>query len=126
MAYIIFKQAVTMLLLMAVGFYLTKNGTIDEEFSKKLGRVLLDVIVPCLALNGFLAPPEGATVSDLWMALGLSAVLLLVSTIIGFLVYGRRKPIEDFAAAFMNVGFIGVPIVTAVFGPSAMFYVAST
>ena len=36
-----------------------------------------------------------------------------------------RKPIDNFGTAFCNAGFIGIPLVTAVFGNEAAFYVAS-
>jgi malate permease and related proteins len=39
--------------------------------------------------------------------------------------YGMRKPIDNFGTAFCNAGFIGIPLVTAVFGNEAAFYVAS-
>ncbi len=126
MAFIIFEQTLTMLGLMAVGLWLTKSGAIDEVFTKKLGYVLVNVIVPCLALNGFMDPPEGAQISDFLLSFGLSLLLLVIAAAVGFVAFGRRKPIEAFGNTVINAGFIGVPIVTAVFGPSAMFYVAAT
>ena len=44
---------------------------------------------------------------------------------VAYLTCGTRHRIENFAVAFGNAGFIGIPLVTAVFGAEAAFYVVS-
>ena len=52
MALVLFQRTVTMLILMGVGLLATKVGMIDEDFTKRLGRVLLTIITPCLSFHG--------------------------------------------------------------------------
>ena len=47
------------------------------------------------------------------VALGLS--LIHISIGVAYLTCGTRHRIENFAVAFGNAGFIGIPLVTAVF-----------
>ena len=124
MALVLFQRTVTMLIRMGVGLLATKVGMIDEDFTKRLGRVLLTIITPCLSFHGLVSPPDGATPADLARALVLSALLIVITVVAGFAIYGRRRPIDCFAATFFNCGFIGVPLVTSVFGTEAMFYVS--
>lgn len=62
-------------------------------------------------------------------AMGLSALIAVIafaaSIAVAYLTCGTRHRIENFAVAFGNAGFIGIPLVTAVFGPEAAFYVVS-
>ena len=45
---------------------------------------------------------------------------------IAYLVYGKRRRIENFAAAFCNAGFIGIPLAQAVIGDEGVFYMAAS
>lgn len=43
-----------------------------------------------------------------------------------YLVFGQRRRLENFAAAFCNAGFIGIPLVQAVVGQEGVFYIAAS
>lgn len=125
MTLILFEQTITMLLLMGIGMALTRAGWMDDAFTKKLGAILLNVVTPCTVLNGFLDPPEGATVADLGVALAASVIMICVSVAIGLACYGPKRGIDAFATTFSNCGFIGIPLVSAVYGSGAMLYLAA-
>ena len=125
MTLVLFEQTITMLLLMGVGMVLTFFGWIDDVFTKRLGAILLNVITPCIVLNGFLNPPEGTTAADLGAAIVASIIMTVVTVAIGFAVFGQRRRIDAFATTFSNCGFIGIPLVRAVYGEGAMLYLAA-
>lgn len=60
--------------------------------------------------------------------LGISALLgaaaLLLAMALARLIYGKR-PMDNFAAAFSNAGFMGIPLVKSSFGESAAFYLVA-
>ena len=56
---------------------------------------------------------------------GTGCSAFAVAIAVSYIIYGMRKPIDNFGTAFCNAGFIGIPLVTAVFGNEAAFYVAS-
>lgn len=45
--------------------------------------------------------------------------------LIAYAAYGKRYGVENFAAAFSNAGFIGIPLAQAVYGDEAVFFIAS-
>ena len=65
---------------------------------------------------------------DKLRAMGISVVIAVIAFIasIGVAYHLRYSaPIENFAVAFGNAGFIGIPLVTAVFWAEVAFYVVS-
>ena len=54
----------------------------------------------------------------------IAVVVMAVAVIISTLVYGLRDGVSCFSSAFSNAGFIGIPLVQAVLGSSAVFYLS--
>ena len=114
-----------MFALMLLGLLLSRRGMITEQGSRDLSNVLLYAVIPCVILRSYMS--EFST--EKLRAMGLSALIAVIafaaSIAVAYLTCGTRHRIENFAVAFGNAGFIGIPLVTAVFGPEAAFYVVS-
>ena len=122
---ILLQQTIIMFALMLLGLLLSRRGMITEQGSRDLSNVLLYAVIPCVILRSYLS--EFST--EKLRAMGLSALIAVIafaaSIAVAYLTCGTRHRIENFAVAFGNAGFIGIPLVTAVFGPEAAFYVVS-
>lgn len=122
---ILLQQTIIMFALMLLGLLLSRRGMITEQGSRDLSNVLLYAVIPCVILRSYMS--EFST--EKLRAMGLSALIAVIafaaSIAIAYLTCGTRHRIENFAVAFGNAGFIGIPLVTAVFGPEAAFYVVS-
>ena len=122
---ILLQQTIIMFALMLLGLLLSRRGMITEQGSRDLSNVLLYVVIPCVILRSYMS--EFST--EKLRAMGLSALIAVIafaaSIAVAYLTCGTRHRIENFAVAFGNAGFIGIPLVTAVFGPEAAFYVVS-
>ena len=122
---ILLQQTIIMFLLMMLGLLLSRRGMITEQGSRDLSNVLLYAVIPCVILRSYMS--EFST--EKLRAMGLSALIAVIafaaSIAVAYLTCGTRHRIENFAVAFGNAGFIGIPLVTAVFGPEAAFYVVS-
>ena len=122
---ILLQQTIIMFALMLLGLLLSRRGMITEQSSRDLSNVLLYVVIPCVILRSYMS--EFST--EKLRAMGLSALIAVIafaaSIAVAYLTCGTRHRIENFAVAFGNAGFIGIPLVTAVFGPEAAFYVVS-
>ena len=122
---ILLQQTIIMFLLMMLGLLLSHRGMITEQGSRDLSNVLLYAVIPCVILRSYMS--EFST--EKLRAMGLSALIAVIafaaSIAVAYLTCGTRHRIENFAVAFGNAGFIGIPLVTAVFGPEAAFYVVS-
>ena len=122
---ILLQQTIIMFALMLLGLLLSRRGMITEQGSRDLSSVLLYAVIPCVILRSYMS--EFST--EKLRAMGLSALIAVIafaaSIAVAYLTCGTRHRIENFAVAFGNAGFIGIPLVTAVFGPEAAFYVVS-
>lgn len=122
MALLILQQTLTMLLLMLVGLALTRLGMLGEGVVRGLGAILIKVVIPAVVLNAFLSQDSLAGEGELGLSFALAALCLAVSCAISWLAWGRRHPVDDFSASYSNPSFFSVPIVTALFGGQAVFY----
>ena len=122
---ILLQQTIIMFALMLLGLLLSRRGMITEQGSRDLSNVLLYAVIPCVILRSYMS--EFST--EKLRAMGLSALIAVIafaaSIAVAYLTCGTRHRIENFAVAFGNAGFIGIPLITAVFGPEAAFYVVS-
>ena len=120
----------TLFLLMACGFYARKRGIIDDVASKRLSSLIIKIGQPMMIISALTeAEFSYDNLRDgLWIVL-LGMVFHVVVGILAFLLCkGFRDPderkITEFSLMFTNGGFIGFPIMEALFGPKGLFLAA--
>lgn len=117
-------QAVTMILLAAVGYVMHRCGKISLEGSKTLGNILLYLSLPCVIINSFLVERTPERVTGLFVSALMAACVLALSMLLSRLILGRHA-IDNFAGSFANPGFFGVPLIVASVGEGGVFYIAA-
>ena len=123
---ILLRQIAIMALLMAVGIYLSRKGFLSPQGTKDLGAILLRIIIPCVIVKSYITTYSRERLLELALSAGLALVAFILAMGIAYLVYGKRRRIENFAAAFCNAGFIGIPLAQAVIGDEGVFYMAAS
>ena len=121
MGLIIFRQTLVMFLYMFAGFALYQSGKITAKGSRELASLLLWLIIPAVLINSFCMEFSPAKLMEFLQSALLGALSLLLSMAAARLLF-RDAPIDQFAAAFSNAGFIGIPLVQAAIGAEAVFY----
>ena len=121
---IVLKQTITMFILMTAGYILYKAKVITNACSRELSKMLITVVIPCVIIQSYAVPFSSEKFRYLLMAGSAAAISLVVAMAICHVVYGRRKKIENFGVSFSNAGFVGIPLVSAVLGQEAVFYVS--
>ena len=120
---------VVLFIIVVLGYVACKLGYMGDKFDKKLSSIVVDITCPLLVLSSVM----GDELPDRTLILPLLGVGFL--TYILLLVFGFGVPrlisknhdnqgMIGFALMFANVGFIGYPIVSSIFGPQAIFYAA--
>ncbi len=123
-ALIIMLRNVLLFVALAIpGYLLVKTGTLKQEQSGPLSKLLMYVGMPFLILSG--------TISSLNFGkefLLLLGVVILIGVVYTFVMFFATKPltamekaektrgIMRFSAIFANNGFLGIPLAVAVFG----------
>lgn len=120
---------VVLFIIVVLGYALCKLGYMGEDFDRKLSSIVVDVTCPLLILSSVMGEslPDRTLILPILGVGFLTYVLLLV---FGFFVPRLIAADRDdqgmigFALMFANVGFIGYPIVSSIFGAKAVFYAA--
>lgn len=120
---------VTLFIIVLLGYVICKLGYMGDKFDQKLSSIVIDITSPALILSSVMGDrtPDRTLILPL---LGVGFLTYLVLLVFGFGVprlitrdHDERGMI-GFALMFANVGFIGYPIVSSIFGPEAVFYAA--
>lgn len=120
---------VTLFIIVVLGYALCKFGYMGDKFDQKLSAIVIDITCPALILSSVM----GTTLPDRTLILpllGIGFLTYFILLIFGFLaprLIARDRNDQGmigFALMFANVGFIGYPIVSSIFGPHAIFYAA--
>lgn len=129
-ASVIFSQLIQMFLMMFLGGVLRKLRLLDQAFTGKLTTLLLNVTMPCLTFHSVMEQMDNRDFASAGIAAFMGAVMYVVLPLLALgLVCLLRFPKEQrglyaFMLTYSNVGFMGFPLVKAVFGESAVFYTA--
>lgn len=121
---LLINQIAIMLILMALGYLLYKVGLISDAGAKDMSNILLYLVIPVVIIKSFILERTSENISNLINATIFSIVAMVISIIISYLFFGKKDGVANFSSAFSNAGFIGIPIVRAVVGEEAVFYIS--
>ena len=121
---ILFQQIAIMFLLAGIGYLMFFCKKISPEGAKSLANILLYLSLPCVIIRGFLVERSPAATTALLVSAAAALVILGISVLVSRIFF-RKDPIANFAGAFSNPGFFGIPLITACIGEDAVFYIAT-
>ncbi len=120
-------QMIIMFLFMALGYLLRKKGFLGPDTGKTLSNLELWVFCPCLNILTYARNCTVEVFIEDLPLIGAAAVLLLVVSIpVSRLISARlgrdeaEKAVYRYSLCFSNSGYIGYPIVEAVFGEAML------
>ncbi|MCL1865511.1 MAG: AEC family transporter [Spirochaetes bacterium] len=117
-------------LMILVGFIGRKSNVIDKQTTKGLSALLIKITLPVLIFASMQKEFAEELLSRSFIITGLSfgiyAVYFIIAIIIDKLLKGGNKDTGayQFAILFSNVGFMGFPVLSSVFGDESIFYAA--
>lgn len=118
---IVLRQTLTMAIYMVIGYALFKAKKITKEGSKNIATLLLWIVLPAVIINSFCVAFSLEKLRQFFISFLLAALALAAAILISMLIF-KKSPIDHFAAAFSNAGFMGIPLVRACFGDEAVFF----
>lgn len=121
---ILLKQIVIMFVLIAIGYYMCQKKFITVSGSGEIGKILLNLVIPIVIINSFWTERTPEKTASLFHCVIVSVVVMAVAVIVSALIFGKKNGIACFSGAFSNAGFIGIPLVQAVVGSDAVFYIS--
>lgn len=123
---ILLKQMLILFFFMLIGYYMGRKKIVDEKVSKSLSWMIVNVTNPALILSGGISAVMDRTelLSTFVLAVGLFAVLILFAELVIplFRLEKRDAGVYKALTVFSNMGFMGFPIISAVYGQEALIY----
>ena len=125
------SQIILMFILMLVGLMINKLGFMHGQTSTDLTNILLYVVSPCLIIKAFEQTFSANRLQMLGrVSLGIVIIYLLM-IVITQLAFKRVKDanlrrIMRYGSVYSNAGFMGIPLTSALFGATGVFFAVAS
>ena len=122
----IFEQVLILITFCLAGYVLCKTKLLSAEHSKPLSVLLVYVFYPCMSFNTFSARFSVAYLQERGMlilvSVALVGVMVVLAKVVSKLLGGDpyTKNINEYSVATANIGYMGYPLVEAVFGQNVL------
>ena len=114
-----------LLVYLAVGMYCMKVGLIDRDSKEKLVDIILRITLPCMIFNSFNKPLTPEVMKQTALRLVVAVSISILSFFLGKVIYNKypqkKKSILQYCTLVNNSGFLGMPMVSAVYGSEGLF-----
>ena len=114
-----------LLVYLAVGMYCMKVGLIDRDSKEKLVDIILRITLPCMIFNSFNKPLTPEVMKQTALILVVAVSISILSFFMGKVIYNKypqkKKSILQYCTLVNNSGFLGMPMVSAVYGSEGLF-----
>ncbi len=129
MAIVVLKQAFIMLMLILVGAGCFKLHILSKASVSELSGLVLKVVNPIVILMAYQREFKPELVQNLGWTFLLTAISYGIAYAVAYLCIrdreGRETVIERFSSVYSNCGFMGIPLVMAMFGYEGVFYLTA-
>lgn len=124
-------SVVTLFLLMAVGFVLAKLKVLTKPTLGEMSRVLMYLVCPAIMIDILASETRSWETAQVMLIAGAALVGTYVLNMLLIQLCFRKKTADQrgvlrFASIYGNTGFMGIPLIQAVLGDSAMMIAATS
>ncbi|WP_367295887.1 AEC family transporter [Levilactobacillus yonginensis] len=125
------NQIILMFILMAIGLLTNKLGFMHGQTATDLTNILLYIVSPCLIINAFEQHFSTSRLRALGIVMLGIILTYFIMVLVTNLVFKRiadpnLKRIMQFGAVYSNAGFMGVPLASALFGSTGVFFAVAS
>lgn len=121
----IVTQIFIMFLLMFVGHLLYRRRVIDDQGSKQISSLLLNIVTPAVLISAYQRPFDRGEAKLLLTAFLFAIATYLIPLALSRLLYGRSKKLyardAQMCIIFSNNGFMAIPLLQALLGSTGVF-----
>ena len=124
----VLNQIIALFLILFLGYYLRRRGTIGSDELDFLFGLLLDYILPFMIISAMIVDIEpGFLENVIYLLLAWGGVYLLVIAVARLAAHqlpgsARHRRTLEFLIIFSNVGYMGLPVLGAIFPEYGIFY----
>lgn len=124
---VMLQQMIVMFLMMAVGYLCYRKQILTEEVSRKVSAIVVNVANPCMILSSALTDQQmqgKELVQTFAIVVMMYAFLLAMAQLLPRILCIQKESRGAYAAmtVFANIGFMGFPVLAAMYGNGALLY----
>lgn len=119
----IISKVFSIFIIVGIGVLASKQNLLPENSTAVLSKFLFNIVTPCMVITTMQGRTfEGQLANDaVWSLISYTLVIVIISILSFWVVKPFRisesdKGIYRMQLAFTNIGFMGIPLATAVFG----------
>ncbi len=121
-------QIISLFLIMLVGYIMNKRKIIDEAANIRYTRLIINITLPAQIFKAFVSNQGIVSNQEVISVFGISLFLFVVYAVLGILFLALTKVPKEkrgmylLMTMFGNVGFMGFPVIEAIYGEEALIY----
>lgn len=125
---VIFEKMALLVIILALGYMCAKLRLVGLEFNKGLSKMVMNVFLAGMILSSVINKDLDMTKGDMLFGIGMLTVMQLICLAVGYItpaamrIKGGDKGMYRLVTSFSNLGFMGVPVIAAVYGENAIFF----
>ncbi len=126
---LILQQMVVLFLVMLAGFFAERKKVLDEGACKKISWIVVNIANPAMILSsvsgGNRIQPEELAVT-VFIAAAMFLCLMLAAAVLPIALHVEKPQygVYRVMTVFSNIGFMGFPILSALYGKESLLYAA--
>ena len=126
---VVFQQMLVIFMLIAIGYIIFKKELCPQESSRYFSFLVTSVCNPAIMISSALDKETTATRGDILITAVIAIIVFTILIISGFILPKILRAPKDehkffnMMTVYGNISFIGIPVVSAVLGTSAVIYV---
>lgn len=125
----VFFQMLALLLMIGAGYFATKKGMLDEHTNNQMSDMIVQIFNPLLVLASAASSVGQVSMDAMKLAGGIAVGMFAAFIAAGKLLAPffdkdrEQRKIFQLMFVFSNVGFIGIPVISSIFGTEYVVYV---
>jgi len=124
------NSLIALILCIVIGYICRRKQMISDTHTSGIATLLVNVAMPASVFMSLMRPFTSELLLESLATFLITGTMYAVGGVLGY-VAAKLFKVEQgvrkcwaFGVAFGNVGFMGLPVIGAVFGPEGLFYVA--
>ena len=125
----VIQQLGILFLIIGIGYAAAKANLFPKNTNRSLAQLVIYITNPCTVLYSVLGRSErGLTNRQVLILTGIAVIFFAVVIAAGLILPRllrcpkEKRGMYAFMVTFSNMGFLGFPVVSALYGPDAVFY----
>jgi len=127
---VVIQQVAILFLLIVVGYCVKKLNVVSEKINKEISSLVINVTLPAFLITAMGSAFSKEKLMNSWWLVVISFSIYAAAILFSYIfvrvmkIEGRKKDIYQYIVVFANTGYMGYPVVSAIYGKEGVFYAA--